>query len=190
MMLATISTFALTQNATHELRLQFLRATLATNVDRTFPHRQAFVPRREMHLGHIVLANRTPHHPPAITRTFLHATIRPRAAQKLARNNKQVLGHESPTYLAVIVAEELGLNLNHKEHGGTRGRTTGESFTLLSVAMLLVLRATYTANTFPADAKIPPAVPASPPQFAADLRLRRLPLTQIGSPVDPTFSLA
>src|ERR1700688_3235274 len=143
MMLATISTFALTQNATHELRLQFLRATLATNVDRTFPHRQAFVPRREMHLGHIVLANRTPHHPPAVTRSFLHATIRPRATQKLARNNKQVLGHESPTYLAVIVAEELGLNLNHKEHRWTRGRTT-ENFRLL-IATQLVLCATCKA---------------------------------------------
>lgn len=43
--LAAILTALLLQNISHELRLQFLGAGLAANVDRTFAHSQTFIPR-------------------------------------------------------------------------------------------------------------------------------------------------
>src|SRR5208282_1225449 len=58
------------QHIAHELRLQFLRTPLATNMHRAFLHRQFFVPRGEMHHRHSIIANRAPHHPPAVASAF------------------------------------------------------------------------------------------------------------------------
>ena len=43
---------------------------------RAFLHGQFFVPRRQMHHRNLIVAKRTPHHPPAVTDAFQHAAIR------------------------------------------------------------------------------------------------------------------
>src|SRR5271154_5987176 len=57
--LTTISPATVLRYIAHELRLQFVGAAFTTNVHGTFPHRQFFVPRREMHYRHLVISKRT-----------------------------------------------------------------------------------------------------------------------------------
>lgn len=87
------SHFPLLQNVSHKLGLQFLRTAFAANMDCAFLHRKTFVPRCKMHFRDIVFANRAPHDPPAVTRSFLHSAVRPRTTQKFTRNDNYVLGH-------------------------------------------------------------------------------------------------
>src|SRR3984885_11967661 len=59
----------------HELRLQLLRATLTAHRERTFLHRETFIPGSQVHRGNFAIAHRGPHDPPAVAHALQDATI-------------------------------------------------------------------------------------------------------------------
>jgi hypothetical protein len=63
--LVTTATQAVFNHIAHELRLQFLRTTLSTDVQCTLEGCQFLIPRRKMHEGNLALPERGPHDPPA-----------------------------------------------------------------------------------------------------------------------------
>ncbi len=84
--LAATSSCPVLQKVAHELRLQFVSTTLATNMHRAFLHCQFFVPWRQMHHRHCVIAKRAPHDPPAVAGAFQYPAIRAGATAKRTRN--------------------------------------------------------------------------------------------------------
>ena len=88
------------QHVAHELRLQFLRASLAAYVQRALLHRELFIPGRQMHDGMLEVVKRTPHDPPAVARPFHDSAIRPSTAVKRIQSGERV-GHDRR-----IVAEQ------------------------------------------------------------------------------------
>jgi len=81
------------EHIVHELRLQFLRASLAAHMQRAFLHRQPFVPRRQMHQRNLGIAERAPHDPPAVAGALEHPAIGAGAAIKRAGSKRKRLNH-------------------------------------------------------------------------------------------------
>jgi hypothetical protein len=74
--LASGSFQLISQDIAHEMRLQFMGAGLAANVQRSFFPRQLFAPGSEVEHGRLELLDGGPHQPPAIVSVLDLAAIR------------------------------------------------------------------------------------------------------------------
>ncbi len=176
--LAAVSSRTALDHIAHKLRLEFLRAALAANMHSALAHRQFFVPRCQMHYRMAVVVNRTPHHPPALASALQHSAVGPSATVKRTRNKGNCIRHKQAVASSLIVAEEAGERLCECAMSKHR---------LLEALSSQLRRPICTTNISPSTAQTPPAVPANPPQSAADLHPPRSRQTRPDSPADPPF---